>query len=660
MAKITESLSSSIKDKVFGIAKSKVATKENPDALLGIISKNFMVMSAMAKDMNVASQNIKELVRVMGGKASDTEDKVAGSGLTSDERGRKLAVELEKDKEKEEPKKPSLISKLGKKASDKFKSTKVGQKVTGKFAELKKAFNPAKIFKSLTKYLVIGALIGVIFVSFKDAFVEWATGLGSVISEKFNEFTASIGQWFQDTIQPIFERVKGLITPIIETIANAFGKLGDFIVDYLGFWKDAITSPIETIKKIYDGFMNKINKLIDMLPEFVKKKLGIGKKEAPVDDTAERAKFERQQKEALERQETNRVKKLEKEKQYTGDDEIVRKRLDLPEKTETMRREAEVAKAPTPVEPAPPPAPIVVPGPMPAPAAPKPAPGAPKVKAPVAAPKEIPKPISAEPPTAVGKAAEPPGKQTSGGSLASVATLQPGVDLSGLHPEFEKRLVNMATAFKEQTGKKVLITSGYRSNEKQAELYKAKVAQLGGDERAAGKLVARPMPPLGTGKGSFHLKGLAIDMNSKGPGGINALAGSRDNPTGWLEKYGLIRNVPKEDWHIQPSGTLPTADNPENPGAPTLVAGKDGKPMNLASGKKESIGQPEAKSSSASGGAVAAASSDVASGQRQQQKPSTPIIVNAPTTNTTVISKNQAATPPPKTDSARSLAARVA
>jgi hypothetical protein len=167
------------------------------------------------------------------------------------------------------------------------------------------------------------------------------------------------------------------------------------------------------------------------------------------------------------------------------------------------------------------------------------------------------------------------------------------------------------------------------------------------------------MPPLGTGRGSFHLKGLAIDINSKGPGGINALAGSRDSPTGWLEKFGLIRNVPKEDWHIQPSGTLPTADNPENPGAPTLVAGKDGKPMDLSSGKKESLGQPEPKSSSTSGGAVASASTELASGQRQQMKPQTPIIVNAPVTNTTTITQNKAAPVVPKQDSARTLTARI-
>jgi hypothetical protein len=116
MAKITESLSASIKEKVFGVVKAKASSGESPDALLKVISKNFMAMSAMARDMNVASQNIKELVKVMGGKPSDTEDKVAGSGLTPDERERKLAVELEKDKSKEESKKPFFSIKIRKKS----------------------------------------------------------------------------------------------------------------------------------------------------------------------------------------------------------------------------------------------------------------------------------------------------------------------------------------------------------------------------------------------------------------------------------------------------------------------------------------------------------------------------------------------------------------
>jgi GH24 family phage-related lysozyme (muramidase) len=265
---------------------------------------------------------------------------------------------------------------------------------------------------------------------------------------------------------------------------------------------------------------------------------------------------------------------------------------------------------------------------------------------PAAAP--APTPVAAAGPPKITAPAPMSGSVPSGGgaaptattaSLSGVVKTDSGVDLSGFSSEFEKRVATMAADFKAKTGKTLLVTSGYRSNEKQKTLFDQMVAKLGGDKAAARKKVAEPMPPLGQGKGSFHLKGLAIDINSKGPDGLNALAGPRDKPTGWLESFGLTRPVVREDWHVQATGLAPTPDNPVNPGSPTLVAGKDGKPTNLATGKSETL--PVEATSSGSGAAVASASTEVAAGQRQQQKPSTPIIVNAPTTNTTTVVKNE-------------------
>ena len=177
-----------------------------------------------------------------------------------------------------------------------------------------------------------------------------------------------------------------------------------------------------------------------------------------------------------------------------------------------------------------------------------------------------------------GKSGEAPPPATPS-SLPSVVKLAaPDVTLDGIQSSFEKTVATMATAFKQQTGKTLLVTSGVRSNEKQKQLFDAKVAQLGGNVAAAKKLVAEPMAPLGQGKGSMHLKGLAIDINSKGDAGINMLAGTRDAPTGWLEKFGLTRPVPNEDWHIQLSGTPPTGDVGG-------VPGKDGNPVDPSTGK---------------------------------------------------------------------------
>lgn len=239
------------------------------------------------------------------------------------------------------------------------------------------------------------------------------------------------------------------------------------------------------------------------------------------------------------------------------------------------------------------------------------------------------------------------------GSLQSLASVQSGVDISGLNPEFTKRLAAMAADFKEKTGEKLTITSGFRSNEKQKQLWDAKVAQLDGNVAAARKLVAEPAAPLGHGRGSYHSKGLAIDINSKGKSGINILAGSKNSSTGWLESFGLSRPVQGEDWHIQPTGLTPTPDNPLNPGAPIQVAGKNNKAVNLATGEKESI-------SSLYGTQIAATSTEIASDYRKQQKPCTPMIINAPVNNTQLVTNKKSTISDKKIDIVDLLLMRIA
>ncbi|NBS69868.1 hypothetical protein EBT31_13285, partial [bacterium] len=203
-------------------------------------------------------------------------------------------------------------------------------------------------------------------------------------------------------------------------------------------------------------------------------------------------------------------------------------------------------------------------------------------------------------------AAVPSGAATGGASLASVTTKDNSVELQGMNPGFESVVARMAAEFKEKTGKKLLITSGVRSNEKQQQLWFSKIDAAGGEDAVAaaggGNLmagakklgitskVAPPVAPLGIdrankimapGKGSKHLLGLAIDINSKGEGGINALAGPRTASTGWLEKFGLQRPIPNEDWHIELAGA---------PGAGDVgaVPGKNG-PTDPGSGKATPI-----------------------------------------------------------------------
>lgn len=170
--------------------------------------------------------------------------------------------------------------------------------------------------------------------------------------------------------------------------------------------------------------------------------------------------------------------------------------------------------------------------------------------------------------------------------LSAVMKAQPGVDLN-INKGFEERVAAMAAAFKEQTGKTLTATSGLRSNEKQKALWDAKLAETG-SVAATRKWVAEPAPPLGNGRGSAHMSGVALDINSKGPEGINKLAGKATAPTGWLEKFGLTRPVKNEDWHVQPSDAkLATPDNPNKPGEPIAVPDKAGKAFDVATGKND-------------------------------------------------------------------------
>ena len=116
-------------------------------------------------------------------------------------------------------------------------------------------------------------------------------------------------------------------------------------------------------------------------------------------------------------------------------------------------------------------------------------------------------------------------------------------------------------------------------------MWDAEVERVGSPELAR-KKVAEPAPPLGRGKGSLHLKGLALDINSRGTNGLNILAGTQSNPTGWLESFGLTRPVSGEDWHIQLVKTPPTPDNPTEPGVPLIAPDSQGGGVNVATGRE--------------------------------------------------------------------------
>lgn len=116
-------------------------------------------------------------------------------------------------------------------------------------------------------------------------------------------------------------------------------------------------------------------------------------------------------------------------------------------------------------------------------------------------------------------------------------------DMNG---DFATRLRRLVDA----SGGRISITSGFRSPERQRQLWAAALAKYG-DPEVADNWVARP----GT---SHHEKGIAADLGF-------ADAGARQWAHANAARFGLSFPMEWEPWHIEPLGAAPGAD----PGAYT-------------------------------------------------------------------------------------------
>src|SRR5215472_10139569 len=103
-------------------------------------------------------------------------------------------------------------------------------------------------------------------------------------------------------------------------------------------------------------------------------------------------------------------------------------------------------------------------------------------------------------------------------------------DTTGLQPDFAADILKLIAA----SNGKIWINSGYRSDERQAQLYQAAVQKYGAAE--AGNWVAPPGH-------SNHNRGLAVDL-----GGDLGLAHQL------AAQFGMTFPMSWEPWHIEPVG----------------------------------------------------------------------------------------------------------
>ena len=126
----------------------------------------------------------------------------------------------------------------------------------------------------------------------------------------------------------------------------------------------------------------------------------------------------------------------------------------------------------------------------------------------------------------------------------------------GLTDDFSQRLTQMILDARAQ-GVNLGVGSGYRSYEKQEKLWKQALKKYGSPEKAR-KWVAPP-------GGSFHNKGLAVDLNANG----QFLGKDANNKaTEWAhanaKKYGLHFRMGHEPWHIEPIEKTKSNSDKEN------------------------------------------------------------------------------------------------
>jgi hypothetical protein len=146
-----------------------------------------------------------------------------------------------------------------------------------------------------------------------------------------------------------------------------------------------------------------------------------------------------------------------------------------------------------------------------------------------------------------------------GYSVGNLIRKQDGGSVSGtqgLTDDFSQRLTQMILDARSQ-GIDLGVGSGYRSYEKQKKLWEQALKKYGSPEKAR-KWVAPP-------GGSFHNKGLAVDLNANGQFlGKDANSKATEWAHANAKKYGLHFRMGHEPWHIEPIEKSKSSSEKEN------------------------------------------------------------------------------------------------
>ena len=200
-------------------------------SILASIAKSSMVLPDMARDMNTMQLNIKELVKVKGGKPA-----TGASSFFRKQREEEEKAENDRKKlgtKKQEPGVPKPAAEGGGFLSGIFDMLK-----NGLFSAAKFIFNPKNLMKIIGKLALPLLIISTLFSGITDGFKKYqetgslsdaiVAGLGGML--KFLTF----GIFDESTIQDVFNTLTDVFKPVIDTISGIFDSVKGFFKNIFG------------------------------------------------------------------------------------------------------------------------------------------------------------------------------------------------------------------------------------------------------------------------------------------------------------------------------------------------------------------------------------------------------------------------------------------
>lgn len=582
---------------------------------LNIIAKSFLSIPGMARDTNVARQNIIKLVKLKGG---DSTNKADAQLLKSSELDAKLGVQ--KDKQMQARKVEPVKSEGGGIAGSlksKFMDTKMGKglgKIGNSFKKmksifingLKRIFSPKNMLKVLGKLALPALIITTLYEGFSSAFDAWKE-TGS-IWEAFKAGVGGIVDFLtfgiidKDMVNDLMDNVADFMRPVTDAVGEFFSKFSRFFSEKFDSIKEFLGLPVNKSSKDVPFEEKTFDEMDDV------------EQQAAINALNEKIRAE----EARIRKKIDALAAAEKESQDSFAAKA-REKLGIKKKT-AAEMEAETGVTRTEAAPS---------------TAPTQAPAAPVSGD--AKPKKVGSETGKKAMIKAMDDAKITDKTARAAIMAQVA--HESGDFTTLSENLNYKAPTLLRLFPRK----------FSSPEDAAQVAAGGPASVA--ERIYGGRMGNSDPGDGfkyrgrgfiqlTGKQNYTKFGVASNPDS-----VSEMSTASDTAIKYMKQF-------KGDW-----GDIKAVTKFVNGG----YIGLDDRVKHF----QAYLNDPEittvgATSTAPSGGGVAVASNEVASDQRKQQKPQTPVVVNAPTTNTQVTNTTNVAAPKKETGTGQNLANRVA